>query len=78
MKLDLFALGSRVALLVENSMRTSSELDTVACELTTVGDRVHRGGVLVQEVDLLQGQSLGLKQDVSFFVVTGGEEKMQD
>ena len=43
------------------SMGTDRELDTVACELTTESDRVDRGGVLVQEIDLFEGQSLGLK-----------------
>jgi len=34
---------------------TSRELDTVAFELFAVGDGAHWGGVLVQNVDLLEG-----------------------
>ena len=30
------------------------ELDTIVLELLTVGDRAHRGGVLVQKVDLFK------------------------
>jgi len=37
------------------------ELDTIAFELSTVRDRTHRSGVLVQEVDLFEGQPLGLR-----------------
>ena len=43
-------------------MSTSKrEFDTVTLELFTVRDRLHRGGVLVQEINLLERQSLGLK-----------------
>ena len=52
---DLLTLGSRVVLVVYTSMNVNRELDTVAFELATEGDRLHRGGVLVQEVDLLEG-----------------------
>jgi hypothetical protein len=60
-------LGSRVVLDVgTTSVGTDRELDTVAFELTTESDRVDRGGVLVQEVDLLEGQTLGLKIGYKF------------
>ena len=45
------------------------ELEPVAFELFTIRYRAHRGSVLVQEVDLLEGQSLGLEQDVSFLKI---------
>ena len=50
-RLNLLVLGSRVMLNVYNINR---QLDTVAFELLTVGDRAHRGGVLVQKVDLFE------------------------
>ena len=49
--LNLLVLRSRVVLNVYNINR---QLDTVAFELLTVGDRAHRGGVLVQKVDLFE------------------------
>jgi len=67
MGLNLLVLGSRVVLFVyASSMRASRELETVAFELTTERNRTHRGGVPVQEVDLFEGQSLGLKKKSKF------------
>ena len=43
-------------------MSTEVELDTIAFEFSTVRDRAPRGGVLVQKVDLFEGQSLGLER----------------
>ena len=50
-KLNLLVLGSRFVLSV---CTLSRELDTVAFELFTVGDRAHRSGVLVQKIDLFE------------------------
>ena len=50
-ELNLLVLGSRVMF---DANTINRELDTVAFELLTVGDRVHRGGVLVQKVDLFE------------------------
>jgi len=48
LELDLLGLGGGVVLGVGTSMiRTNRELETVAFELTTEGDRLHRSGVLV-------------------------------
>ena len=71
---SLFVLGSRVALDVSTPMSTNRELDTIVFELTTEGNRVHRGGVHVQEVYLFEGQSLGLKQGVSFAITWNGRK----
>ena len=76
--LDLFVLGSRVVLDVSTPMSTNRELDTIVFELTTEGNRVHRGGVHVQEVDLFEGQSLGLKQGISFAITWNGRGKKRD
>jgi len=57
---NLLVLGIEVVFALHTSLGTNRELDTVACELTTIGDGVHWGSVLVQEIDLFQGQSLGL------------------
>ena len=73
--LDLLVFGSGVALGVDTPMRTDRELETVAFELTTVRDRLYRSGVLVQHVDLFEGQALGLKQDINFLVITGEGKK---
>jgi len=54
-KLDLLGLGNGVVLGVGASMRTNRELDTVAFKLATEGDRLHRGGLSVQEIDLFEG-----------------------
>jgi len=70
-KLDLLGLGSGVVLDVGTSTM-SRELDTIAFELATEGDRLHRSGVLIQEIDLFERQALGLKRDVSFLVINGG------
>ena len=50
--LNLLVLGSRVVL---SAYTINRELDTVAFELLTVGDRAHRSGVPVQKVDLFEG-----------------------
>ena len=73
-KLNLLVFGSRVILGVGTSKRTNRELETIAFELTTVGDRIPRGGVLVQDVNLFEGQTLGLKRDINF-LITSGDKK---
>ena len=45
------------------SVIPNRELDTVLFQLATEGDRLHGGGVLVQQIDLLEGQTLGLKNE---------------
>ena len=55
--------------IVLNAYTVNRELDAVAFELLTIGNRTHRGGVLVQKVDLLKGQSLSLKKEVGLSVV---------
>ena len=42
------------------------ELDTIALELSTVRNRAHRSGVLIQEVYLLERQSFGLEKGMNF------------
>ena len=41
------------------------ELDAFAFELVAVRDRTHGSGVLVQEIDLFERQSLCLKRVIS-------------
>lgn len=65
-RLNLLVLGSRV---VFGVCTVGRELDTVAFELRTVSDRTHRGGVLIQKVDLFEGQPFGLKNDVNFLII---------
>ena len=55
-KLNLLVLRGGVL-----DRRTTRELDTLAFQFFAVRNGAHRGGVLVQEVDLLEGQSLSLK-----------------
>ena len=52
--LNLFIFGGRIAFDVSTSMRADRELEPIAFKLTTVGDRLHRGSVLVQKVDLFE------------------------
>ena len=73
MILNFFVLGSGVVLGLATSVNT--ELDTIAFKLATVRDRVYRGGVLVQKVDLFEGQSLGLEQNVSSSLITRDGKK---
>ena len=61
-------LQNRIVLDVGASSR---ELETCAYELATVRDRVHRGSVLVQDVDLFEGQTLGLKRGISLSITSG-------
>ena len=56
---SLLVIGVRVVLMMSTSKR---ELDTVALQLFTVRERLHRRGVLVQEINRFERQSLGLKK----------------
>lgn len=53
-KLNLLGLGSTVMLSV-GTWLAGREFDTILFELTTEGDRLHRSGALVQDVDLFEG-----------------------
>ena len=64
-RLDLPGFGSGVVFGVSTSTSTNRELDTIALELTTEGNRLQWGGLSVQEVDLFERQTLGLEQDMS-------------
>ena len=68
--LNLLGIGGGVILGVSVSTRTNRQLDTITFELTTEGDRLRRGGVSVQEVDLFERQTLGLRQDINLLTIT--------
>ena len=55
----LLVIVVRIVLMMSTSKR---EFDTVTLQLFTVRDRLHRGCVLVQEINLFERQSLGLKK----------------
>ena len=70
----LLVVRGRVGL-VTDMFIPERELDTLVLELCAIRNRSPRGSFLVQDVNLFEGQSLGLERDVSFLeIATGGRQ----